>query len=299
LKDTNLKQVWSSAQEVMEGQSKLKFAADIDISFAVGNSNAAENPKIEVVYEVDYAAKKAYIVANKFTGNQCESSELYYGNYASYAKYGNRWVRTPMPVDEFMAIFAKKDGFNLTGIHNLSFDNLALVSDNNNAMILTSSEHPANYAKALLDRVNVYGTYNHTLNNGTVSLEIDKATNFVNKLTIEADGKFGTGNQSQNFKESSVVCFMKLPDDYNIQLPEAVAAIVPGIENLSLQNPGSVAMNCSCTGCTACLSCLACLACISCLFPPLLAPAAATAVLAAVAAAVSLSTSIATQAQTS
>ena len=295
----NVEEIWNSAAKVMETQNKVQYSAEINLSLPVGKSDTNIKNTVELLFEIDYLKKRAYIETHQVFGNQSVSSELYYGAYGAFVKYGNVWKKEPMTNQEFNSLFSKGKGFRLTGAENFDLEGLNLSKDQADTYILSSDQHPVEFSKSLLDKVVSYGNYKRKIDKGSFNIEIDKETDFIKKVTIEAEGSFEENNKTQNFVESSVVNITPFPEHFQISLPDAIQERFSGIESLHLQDPSVTLSACSCTGCAACTACLACLACLSCLFPPLAPPAASTAIASAIAAAVSISAGVARAAQVS
>lgn len=285
----------NAAKNAMGMISKVQYLTEIKIAMPVGKSGTCVTDKVDILYEIDKADKKAYIKTSRVGGNKVDIAEFYYGDSASYVKSGKNWVKTIIAANQYEEIFDKLE---LPGEILMDSEGFQIESGED-IITLKSSVHVEKYAKLILEKVSLYdSSLTQKLDKGIITIEIDKKSKVIERLTLEAEGVFGEKDKEQEYSEKIALTMKELPADYKIKLPEmAVLNIMAaGIENLSLQEANALA-NCNCTGCTACLACLACLACISCLFPPLFGPAAAAAIFASIAASVSISFGVARAAQ--
>lgn len=287
--------ILNTAQKAMGLLGKVQYVAEIQLSMPVGETNINVTDKIDILYEIDKSDKKAYIRTSRKSGSRVEISEFYYGDSASYVKFGNHWVKSIIAANQYNELFSKLE---LPGEKMLAGEGLQMETGDD-VIILSSSVAAEQYAKAIFEKISPYNnSLTQNLNKGTITIEINKKSKQIEKVTLGAEGYFGENNRKQTFSEKSTLTVKELPADYKINLPAkaALSTLAAGIENLSLQDANALS-NCSCSGCAACTACLACLVCIACIFPPLLAEAAATAILASTAAAVSISFGAAQAAQ--
>jgi len=288
-KKINPLELLDKAQAVLSKTPKIAFSS----TFVVRAHSQSESatPAAAVTHvrcELDHSARKAHLTINQGGPQGSGDMDIYYDGATEYIRFGSGWRKGETPLDIQEQLFGGAPYAAFTGITALRGRKFEVAgSGRSHALALISDITPAEVAAVV--RASDANAAAAKFDNAKLTIEVDQATGFPDRIKVEAAGSVGIDQH-----HCLDVQIRPLDASFEVRIPPETAHAITTAAAQALALAPAATAACWCTGCAACAACLACAACISCLaciFPPALIPVTATAAGTAIAAAIAISTS--------